>query len=153
MKQLNDNKLNVKCEWMETKRLLINPDGQVLPCCYFANVVYMYDKMNKFGPPKDDSKYLLDADESVEARIKRRNEFRNEISDQIGDKERIVKETKQDNVLMNYHQNKDKYNIHKTPLEEIINSEWFTKTLPESWDNPKVAVRQCKEFCRVKDEE
>jgi len=153
MKQLNDNKLNIKCEWMETKRLLINPDGQVLPCCYLANVVYMYDTMNKIDEPKDDSKYLLDADESVDTRVKRRNEFQNKISDQIGDKERIIKETKQDNVLMNYYQNKDKYNIHKTPLEEIINSEWFIKTLPQSWDNPDVAVRQCKKHCTKKNEE
>lgn len=152
MKQLNDNKLNIKCEWMETKRLLINPDGQVLPCCYLANVVYMYDLMNKIDAPEDDSKYLLDADESVETRVKRRNDFQNKISEQIGDKERIIKETKQDNVLMNYYQNKDKYNIHKTPLEEIINSEWFTKTLPESWDNSDVAVRQCKKHCTKKNE-
>ena len=28
----------IKCKWLETNRILVNPDGQVLPCCYLANV-------------------------------------------------------------------------------------------------------------------
>lgn len=154
--KLNDNKLNIECQWMKSKRLLINPDGQVLPCCYFANVIYMYDKMNiteKLGSSKsDESKYLLDKDESVEERVKRRNKFESDISKQIGDKDRIIKETKEENVLMNYYKNKNEYNIFETDLEDIIESEWFLKTLPESWDSKEKAPRQCQEYCRVKDE-
>lgn len=28
------------CRWEQDKRLLVNPDGQALPCCYLANVYY-----------------------------------------------------------------------------------------------------------------
>lgn len=36
-------KHDIVCEWMnqwKNSRLLINPDGQVLPCCYLANLIY-----------------------------------------------------------------------------------------------------------------
>lgn len=145
VKQVNDNNLGIECQWMKTRRLLINPDGQVLPCCFFANVVYMFDKLGAEGS------YLLDKDEdSVEERVERRKKFQNDISKQIGDQERIIQETKDENILMDYYRNKDEYNIHQTPLEDIVTSEWFTKTLPESWDDKKTAPRQCQEHCMKK---
>lgn len=143
---LNENKMNIRCEWMESKRVLINPDGQVLPCCFLANVVYMYGKMGDDG-----SKYVLDKDESVEKRVERRKKFEKKISgeieSQIGDKSIINGETGQDNVLMDYYENKEKYNIFENSLEDIINSDWFTKTLPESWDDPNLTIRQCEKYC------
>lgn len=27
----------MKCPWAERNRFVVNPDGQVWPCCYFAN--------------------------------------------------------------------------------------------------------------------
>ena len=30
----------VRCRWQEDKRLLVNPDGQAMPCCYLANLYY-----------------------------------------------------------------------------------------------------------------
>lgn len=30
----------VKCKWLESGRIVINPDGQVVPCCFFANRLY-----------------------------------------------------------------------------------------------------------------
>ena len=30
----------INCKWENEKRVVINPDGQVLPCCYFANMIY-----------------------------------------------------------------------------------------------------------------
>lgn len=131
-KQLNENKLNIQCEWMKSKRLLINPDGQVFPCCYFANVMYTADKLGRPDSWKPKEEYG--------------------IEDQIGDTERVSYITATEGVLNEYHNEKEKYNIHHTPLEEIINSDWFTKTLPESWDNPNIAVRQCKKYCQMKDE-
>jgi hypothetical protein len=132
MKQLNENKMNVRCQWMESKRLLINPDGQVLPCCYLANVIYMFDK--------------LDVPEDRPVR-------ENNISNQIGDRNIIQHETFADNTLMQYYTNKEKYNIHNVGLEEIIGSEWFTKTLPESWDSPNRIIRQCEKYCTKKNDE
>ncbi len=31
------NLKNISCKWLNDNRVLVNPDGQVLPCCYFAN--------------------------------------------------------------------------------------------------------------------
>jgi len=121
MSLLNKNKCGVVCEWMENNRTIINPDGQVIPCCYLANILYAYDK---FGVPSD-----------------------NTITAQIGDKSQIVKDFKQESVLMEYWNNKDKYNIHKNPLINILNEDWFTKTLPESWDDSDRLTKQCRLNC------
>lgn len=37
------NKCNVKCKWREKEMFLVNPDGQVWPCCYLANAEYFKD--------------------------------------------------------------------------------------------------------------
>lgn len=132
MQPLNNNKCNIKCEWMQTKRILVNPDGQVLPCCFFANVIYMYDRMGAPDKWKPKDKYG--------------------ISDQLMDVSRVAYETSQENILMQYYKDKEKYNIFNRSLEEIINDEWFTKTLPESWDNENKLARQCKTYCQIKDE-
>lgn len=34
-KPINSN--NISCKWLRDNKILVNPDGQVLPCCYFAN--------------------------------------------------------------------------------------------------------------------
>lgn len=133
MKQLNDNKQNIRCQWMETNRLLINPDGQALPCCFFANVMFTAEKLGRPKSWKPKEKYG--------------------IEDQIGDRERVSYITATEAVLNEYHENKEQYNIRNNSLEDIVNSEWFTKTLPESWDDSTRTVRQCKKHCTVKNEE
>ena len=50
-------KHNIVCEWMnqwENSRILINPDGQVLPCCYLANLLYS-DKNHADHPGRNHS--------------------------------------------------------------------------------------------------
>jgi radical SAM protein with 4Fe4S-binding SPASM domain len=37
----------IVCRWLEKKRLVVNPDGQVHPCCYFANYHYIQTHQNK----------------------------------------------------------------------------------------------------------
>lgn len=37
--------LPIKCQWIEKNKFLVNPDGQVLPCCYLANNLWMGDTM------------------------------------------------------------------------------------------------------------
>ena len=37
--------------------------------------------------------------------------------------------------------------IESDTIKEILNSEWFTKTLPESWKDEKTCARQCKRWC------
>lgn len=126
MKPVECNKNGVVCEWMQTGRILINPDGQVFPCCYLANVTYMVDKL---GTP-----------EQVLAK-------KNNLTDQIGQRNLIQKEFYDEPVMVEYVDNKEKYNVFHTPFEEIINSEWFTKTLPESWDDSDRLVLQCAQQC------
>lgn len=129
----SDNKCGIKCEWMQSKRVLVNPDGQVLPCCFFANVMYMYDRL---GAPKSWTP---------------KKEYG--ISDQIMDVPRVAWETSQENILMEYYENREEYNLFNKPLEEIIESEWFTKTLPESWEDSDRLPRQCRTFCQFKKED
>jgi hypothetical protein len=133
MKQLNDNKMNIDCEWMRSERVLINPDGQVLPCCFLANVMYMSEQNGRPDNWTPKEEYG--------------------VEDQIGDIDRVAYITTTEKVLNEYYVNKDEYNIFKTPLEEIVASEWFTKTLPESWDDPEKTIRQCKKHCTKKNEE
>ncbi len=37
---------NIRCKWIESRRIVVNPDGQVLPCCYFANLIYINKKFS-----------------------------------------------------------------------------------------------------------
>lgn len=119
MKQLNQNKLGIQCQWMAANRVLINPDGQVLPCCYLANLLYEKDMQNT-------EKY-----KTVEWNW-----------------DHYVR--KKAPVLDEYYKNKKQHNINHTPLEEILNSDWFTKILPESWDSEDLALPECKRFCQKK---
>jgi hypothetical protein len=97
--------MNIKCKWQEINRLLVNPDGQVYPCCYLGNLQY------KYGVEENDA---------------------------ARDSQAVMKE---------YNDNKEKYNIHSTDMRDIISSEWFTKTLPESWNDETRTTRQCKKWC------
>jgi MoaA/NifB/PqqE/SkfB family radical SAM enzyme len=51
-----------------------------------------------------------------------------------------------DDMYKDYEENKLKYNVFHTPLSEILNSEWYTKKLPNSInsDNP---IRSCAVNC------
>lgn len=37
----------IKCRWLEKGRIVVNPDGQVHPCCYFGNYHYIQSHENK----------------------------------------------------------------------------------------------------------
>lgn len=41
-REIEDN--SISCRWLNDRRILVNPDGQVIPCCYLANNYY------QFGP-------------------------------------------------------------------------------------------------------
>lgn len=51
------------------------------------------------------------------------------------------------NLFKEYRKTKDKQNLNNYSLKEILNGEWFTKTLPESWKDEKTCARQCKSWC------
>jgi len=108
----------IKCEWQEENRILVNPDGQVLPCCYMANF-YFY------------SKQLIEQGRSEEVPFKRKMRH---------------------DVMSSYHNNKENYNIFENDMSEIVNGEWFVKTLPESFESETTAHSICLQHCRVKNE-
>ena len=33
----------IKCKWLEDDNILVNPDGQVFPCCYLGNTNFLND--------------------------------------------------------------------------------------------------------------
>lgn len=51
--QLADEKTIIECEWLETNRALVNPDGQVWPCCFLANQQYKFAQKNEYLPSED----------------------------------------------------------------------------------------------------
>ena len=53
-------------------------------------------------------------------------------------------------VLKEYNKEKDRYNIFKRPLEDIINDDWYTKTLPDSWEDEEKPCELCIRFCSKK---
>jgi hypothetical protein len=44
---LSKQKTYVRCSWQEEGRILVNPDGQVWPCCYFCNKAYYAEQTGK----------------------------------------------------------------------------------------------------------
>ena len=47
-------------------------------------------------------------------------------------------------------QNKEKYNLENHSMKEIVDSELFSKKLPDSWKNPDTAPGPCQRYCKVK---
>lgn len=38
---MTDKKPCVTCKWLKMEKVLVNPDGQVIPCCYMANTLLL----------------------------------------------------------------------------------------------------------------
>ena len=51
--------------------------------------------------------------------------------------------------MREYMEHKDEYNIFKKPLDKILESKWFSDTLPNSWKNYDDAYYKCKRICTV----
>lgn len=63
----------IKCQWRENqRRLLINVDGQVYPCCYLVNTDFEYQFVD--DPPQ--KQYMMKRYESVKDDL---NLFKNDI--------------------------------------------------------------------------
>ena len=54
-------------------------------------------------------------------------------------------------IFNKYNEVKDELNIFNNSIEDILSHEWFTKTLPESWDDPDKTLRQCTKHCGVRE--
>ena len=100
-KNLSKNKIRkIDCKWLKRNRILVNPDGYVLPCCYFA--VPTYRRQN----------YFVERD-----------------------------------LMKKYF--KAELNVFKKNLLDIIKDEWYTKTLPTTWEDGTYTP-QCHNFCGKK---
>jgi hypothetical protein len=49
-------------------------------------------------------------------------------------------------VMLNYNKNKDALNLENNSIQNILEHEWYTKTLPESWDSDQ-PHRLCTLMC------
>ena len=117
----------IECEWLQSKRILVNPDGQVWPCCYLANSTYM--------------RAALGYPESYTSKETYR------IENQIINLEDAAVRTGQQVLLKEYFGEKEQYNIFNHTIDEIVESKWFAETLPKSWDEPERVLYQCKINC------
>jgi hypothetical protein len=69
------------------------------------------------------------------------------IEEQLIDVEAAAVNTGYQVLLKEYFEDLDQYNIFKHPIEEIVESKWFTETLPNSWNDPERLLYQCKVHC------
>ncbi len=116
------------CKWMEDdEQMLVNPDGQVLPCCYLSG----YFRSNITSPI---------------SRKKSWEDF-DEIEDQLYHVDLVNNLTHNEYLYKEYEKRKDKLNIFTNDLEDILNNEWFTKILPESWESKDTIAGACKRIC------
>jgi carbonic anhydrase len=49
-----------------------------------------------------------------------------------------------------YDKRKDELNIFKNDLGDILNNEWYTKILPESWESEETIAGPCYRICTDK---
>lgn len=121
------NRQNIKCEWMAKNNALVNIDGQVYPCCYLAN---SFTLRSIFGPD-----IIKDyPDEMIYGGKKWEKSKEPDLNKKV-------------HLLEEYFKHKDDLNLKNNSLEDILNHEWFTQTLPESWDDENLTHRLCKKFC------
>ena len=99
--------VKIVCEWAEKNKFLVNPDGQVWPCCYLANPAF------------------------------KRRVTREDIQTKLTEDEWVILKKDDHPLMDKYIDNMDDLNINNKNIEEILTHEWFTKTLPNSWlSNP-----------------
>ena len=107
----------INCRWQKSERLLVNPDGQVFPCCYLANFYYLAKTLYNTG----------NADKVFQ-----------------GHNAQMTHP-----LMQQYMNNEATLNVFNNSVEEIVNSEWFTETLPKSWESEDTVHIQCKRVCSV----
>ena len=121
------NKCNIECEWMRSKRLIVNPDGQVVPCCFFANALFV-SKQHGYPQKFDKSNYKF------------------ELKDELTLYAFTSTETTADPILNSYIKQEDELNAYNTPLHEILDHNWYHE-LYASWDDEDkvspICVRNC----------
>jgi hypothetical protein len=104
---------------MAANRIVVNPDGQVWPCCYLCNNAYYAKQLESQGKSEMDW-WLKDSANSI---------------------------------MHKYFENKEELNLTQKSMEQILNHEWYQKTLPESWEKEETRLQECRDFCEYSLEE
>tara|TARA_B100001287_G_C22307602_1_gene355689 strand:+ start:71 stop:508 length:438 start_codon:yes stop_codon:yes gene_type:complete len=129
---MSDSDKEIFCYFYEKGELQINPDGQVFPCCFIANSMFVsktfdYPKpgtLKRRGKP-DDIKFQLEEPESIAEWVPRR-----------------------DWIYSEYIENENDLCLDNKSINEIINHEWFKKIQKarEKWETAPII---CQEHCTV----
>jgi len=131
--------MKTHCKWLEDdEQMLVNPDGQVLPCCYLSN----YFTVDKRPPIPTE---MIDTDFKVKKQYV--YDTYKEIEDQLYHIDFVNLEVSREYLFNEYEKRKDKLNIFTNDLEDILSNEWFTKILPESWEHEDTISTPCKQIC------
>tara|TARA_B100000809_G_C14757506_1_gene394514 strand:- start:176 stop:580 length:405 start_codon:yes stop_codon:yes gene_type:complete len=129
------------CKWIEDdEQMLVQPDGQVLPCCYLSNY---------FAADKTPAVLEKEIRDGKINKTYVNNNYR-EIEDQLYNIELVNFEFNNEYILQEYTKRKDKLNIFTNDLEDILNNEWFVEILPKSWEDPDKISLPCKNICTKK---
>jgi len=118
----------ISCEWMNRKRIVINPDGQVIPCCYFANNIFV---SKQFGYPDT---------------YEKPDEYPLEYA--LVNYPSSARKTVHDPILKSYIDNEKDLNIFNNDIEDILDHKWFQE-LYDSWDDSDKISSICTKHCTV----
>ena len=133
--------MKTHCKWIEDdEQMLVQPDGQVLPCCYLSNY---FSKDRTLAVPKKET-----SNGKINSTWVNKN-YR-EIEDQLYNIKLVNFEFNNEYILQEYTKRKDKLNIFTNDLEDILDNEWFVEILPKSWEDSNKIAAPCKEICTKK---
>ncbi len=133
--------MKTHCKWIEDdEQMLVQPDGQVLPCCYLSHY-FAKDKI----PPVPENEIV---DKKINSTWVNKN-YR-EIEDQLYNVRLVNWEFNQEHILKEYDKRKNKLNIFTNDLEDILSNEWFVEILPKSWEDPDKIAAPCRHICTKK---
>lgn len=133
--------MKTHCKWIEDdEQMLVQPDGQVLPCCYLSNY---FSKDRTLAVPKKET-----SNGKINSTWVNKN-YR-EIEDQLYNIKLVNWQFNNEYIIQEYDKRKKKLNIFTNDLEDILDNEWFVEILPKSWEDPNKIAAPCKEICTKK---
>ena len=112
--------VKIVCKWKQLNKYLVNPDGQVLPCCYVANKNYFDNSTNY-----------------------------NEKNYNVSGRRYNNREDARISYIMNrYDKYSKELNIFENSIEDIMKHKWW-KELEESCESNSRIYERCRKFCNV----
>ena len=133
--------MKTHCKWIEDdEQMLVQPDGQVLPCCYLSN--YFSKDKTPPVPKKETSNGKINSTWV--------NKNYREIEDQLYNIKLVNWQFNNEYIIQEYDKRKKKLNIFTNDLEDILDNEWFVEILPKSWEDPNKIAAPCRNICTKK---